>query len=78
MEAMRTIQTVENGQICLQLPEQFWGEEVEILVLRTQESARAQETSANETFDPRRFYGVAQEPREAIDDYLRSLREGWQ
>jgi hypothetical protein len=33
MEAMRTIQTVENGQIALQLPEQFWGQEVEILIV---------------------------------------------
>ncbi|WPL13189.1 MULTISPECIES: hypothetical protein [Thiorhodovibrio] len=47
MEAIRTIQTVENGQICLQLPEQFWGQEVEIVVLRTQESAQAQETSGS-------------------------------
>lgn len=33
MEAIRTIQTGENGEICLQLPEQFWGQEVEIIVL---------------------------------------------
>lgn len=38
MEAIREIQTVENGQIHLELPKQFWGQEVEIIVL----SARQQ------------------------------------
>jgi hypothetical protein len=33
MEAIRSIQTVENGEIYLQLPKQFWGQEVEIIVL---------------------------------------------
>lgn len=33
MEAIRKIQTVENGEIYLQLPKQFWGQEVEIIVL---------------------------------------------
>ncbi len=33
MEAIRTIQTVENGEVCLQLPKQFWGQEVEIIIL---------------------------------------------
>lgn len=33
MEAIRNIQTVENGEIHLQLPQQFWGQEVEIIVL---------------------------------------------
>jgi hypothetical protein len=33
MEAIRRIQTVENGEIHLQLPQQFWGQEVEIIVL---------------------------------------------
>ncbi len=33
MEAIRAIQTVENGEIHLRLPEQFWGQEVEIIVL---------------------------------------------
>ena len=33
MEAIRKIQTVENGEIHLRLPEQFWGREVEIIVL---------------------------------------------
>ena len=33
MEAIRHIQTVKNGEIHLQLPQQFWGQEVEIIVL---------------------------------------------
>ena len=33
MEAIRKIQTVENGEIHLRLPKQFWGREVEIIVL---------------------------------------------
>ena len=33
MEAIRRIQTVENGEIYLQLPQQFWGQAVEIIVL---------------------------------------------
>lgn len=33
MEAIRKIQTVENGEVHLQLPRQFWGQEVEIIVL---------------------------------------------
>jgi hypothetical protein len=33
MEAIRRIQTIENREIYLQLPKQFWGQEVEIIVL---------------------------------------------
>ena len=33
MEAVRNIQTVKNGEVHLQLPQQFWGREVEIIVL---------------------------------------------
>ena len=33
MEAIRNIQTVTNGEVHLRLPEQFWGQEVEIIVL---------------------------------------------
>jgi hypothetical protein len=33
MEAIRNIQTVKNGEIHLKLPRQFWGREVEIIVL---------------------------------------------
>lgn len=33
MEAIRNIQTVTNGEVHLLLPQQFWGREVEIIVL---------------------------------------------
>jgi hypothetical protein len=33
MEAIRDVQTVKNGAVHLQLPQQFWGQEVEIIVL---------------------------------------------
>ncbi|MBJ7899710.1 MAG: hypothetical protein GC158_07285 [Cyanobacteria bacterium RI_101] len=33
MEAIRSVQIVENGEVHLQLPQQFWGQEVEIIVL---------------------------------------------
>lgn len=28
-------------------------------------------------FDPRQFFGVAQQSKQAIDDYLANSREGW-
>jgi len=33
MEAIRRIQIVQNGEVHFQLPKQFWGQEVEIIVL---------------------------------------------
>lgn len=36
MEAIRTIQNVDQGEIRLALPESFWGKEVEIIVLSTE------------------------------------------
>jgi hypothetical protein len=33
MEAIREIQTIENGEVHLQLPKQFWGQKVEIIIL---------------------------------------------
>ncbi|MEZ5535259.1 MAG: hypothetical protein R3F02_06500 [Thiolinea sp.] len=33
MEAIRSIQTVADGEVHLRLPKQFWGKEVEIIVL---------------------------------------------
>lgn len=35
MEAIRKIQTVEEGQISVRLPAQFWDQQVEILVFST-------------------------------------------
>jgi len=39
MEAIREIQTVKDGEVHLQLPIQFWGQEVEIIVLAVKQSA---------------------------------------
>ena len=39
MEAIREIQTVKNGKVKLQLPKQFWGQEVEIIVLAMRQPA---------------------------------------
>ena len=35
MEAIRTIQNVEHGEVRIQLPKAFWGQQVEIIVLGT-------------------------------------------
>ena len=77
MDAMRMRHTVENGEVHLHLPEQFWGQEVEIIVLSAGKIAQARDAPPNEPFDPRRFFGVAHESRQAIDGYLSSLRDGW-
>lgn len=39
MEAIRNIQTVKNGEVHLQLPKQFWGQEVEVIVLAMRQPA---------------------------------------
>jgi thiamine pyrophosphate-dependent acetolactate synthase large subunit-like protein len=39
VEAIRSIQTVANGEIHLQLPQHFWGQEVEIIVLPSPQQA---------------------------------------
>lgn len=37
MKVIRTVQTVKNGQISLNLPEEFSGQEVEIIILKKEE-----------------------------------------
>lgn len=39
MEAIREIKMVKNGEVHLQLPKQFWGKEVEVIVLAMQQPA---------------------------------------
>ena len=39
MEVIRTVKTVENGRVLLNLPSEFSGKEVEIIVL-TRDSAK--------------------------------------
>ena len=41
MEAIRHIQSVENGEIHLRLPQRFWGQEVEIIVLPAPRAAES-------------------------------------
>lgn len=43
MEAIREIHTVKNGSVNLQLPESFWGQSVEIIVL----PAKSNHTATN-------------------------------
>jgi hypothetical protein len=38
MEAIRKVQIVKDGQVCFNLPERFWGQEVEIIVLAVPQS----------------------------------------
>lgn len=44
--------------------------------LAEEKDIASQPTLAND-FDPRRYFGVAQHTRQAVDDYLASAREGW-
>ena len=44
MEVIRAVQTVENGQISLDLPSELSGKEVEIIVL-TKDTAKPQKKS---------------------------------
>ena len=44
--------------------------------LAEEEGIHSQPAPAN-NFDPRRYFGVAQHARQAVDDYLASAREGW-
>ena len=54
MEAIRNIQTVTNGEVHLQLPQQFWGQEVEIIVLSAPQSTvlRAHKRSLRGSLKP--------------------------
>ena len=38
MEAIREVRIVENGQVLLNLPANFWGQQVEIIILSTGKS----------------------------------------
>lgn len=39
--------------------------------------ASGENLHSSEGFDPRRFFGVSNESRRDIDEYLTGLREGW-
>lgn len=46
-----------------------------VLAQIAQEDDQAQKNAP--PFDPRSFFGVTHQSRQAIDDYLESTREGW-
>ena len=53
---------------------------VQILLeqLAKEEGISAQQTPVPvETFNPRHYFGVAHQSRQAIDEYIASSREGW-
>ena len=53
---------------------------VQILLeqLAKEEGITAQQTPVPaETFNPRSYYGVARQSRQAIDEYIASSTEGW-
>ncbi len=66
MEAIRNIQTVKNGEVHLQLPQQFWGQEVEIIVLPAPRSAAPSPASKRSLRGSLKPYAkpelIAQEP----------------
>lgn len=45
MEAIREICTVKQGNLVLQLPQQFWDCEVEVIILPLQKKSSAQKKS---------------------------------
>ncbi len=45
MNAIHTVQTAHNGLINIQLPEKYWGKEVEIIVLPVQHKNTTQKKS---------------------------------
>lgn len=47
------------------------------LVLRQLAEEEGISSDPNDDFDPRRYFGVAQHTRQAVDDYLATAREGW-
>lgn len=48
-----------------------------VLAQLAQEDGVALAPSHVAPFDPRRFFGVAHQSRQTIDDYLTNTREGW-
>lgn len=43
MNALRTLKQVQNGQIHLHLPKQFWGQQVEVIVLSVAQEEECEE-----------------------------------
>lgn len=47
MNALRTLKQVQNGQIHLHLPKQFWGQQVEIIVLSVAQEEKRKEAGTS-------------------------------
>lgn len=47
------------------------------VVQEQEEAASEPRVRVNEPFDPKRFYGAARHSRHDIDQYLSSVRDGW-
>ena len=45
--------------------------------LAEEDGVKIVESKLPATFNPRLFFGAAQQPKQVIDDYLTSAREGW-
>ena len=56
--------------------EKFQLVQIVLRQLAEEEGIPSQPAPAN-GFDPRRYFGVAQHTRQAVDDYLAFAREGW-
>jgi hypothetical protein len=56
--------------------EKFQLVQIVLRQLAEEEGIASQPAPAND-FEPRRYFGVAQHTRQAVDDYLASAREGW-
>ncbi len=70
MEAIRKIETVKDGQVHLQLPKQFWGQEVEIIVLS------APQQVAQSTIRKKSLRGCLK--RYAKPDLIAQEQDAWQ
>lgn len=46
-------------------------------IAQENEGEERTDTRPNTSFDPRRFFGVSYQPKQVIDEYLESSREGW-
>jgi len=46
-------------------------------IAQENEGEEGSDTKSNTSFNPRRFFGVSHQPKQVIDEYLESSREGW-
>ena len=70
-----TIHEVLPSVASLSHAEKFQLVQIVLRQLAEEEGIPSQPAPAND-FEPRRYFGVAQHTRQAVDDYLTSAREG--